>query len=211
MVKIIRGNAMANTNDRNKRHIILASASPRRQKILKQAGLKFKVIKSNLNEEIIIRKLKNLDYKSLVKVLALSKAVSVLEKADLQKNAVVASFDTMVIFKGKIIGKPKNNKDALKKLSFLSNSTHLVITGFAVIDLKKKLIFNDFEITKVRMKKLKKDEIIKYIKTGEPAGKAGAYAIQGQGRKFVKSISGDYLNVVGLPLNKFLLIIDHIA
>ncbi len=202
---------MANTNNKIKRQIILASASPRRQTILKQAGLKFRVVKSNLNEEAIIRKLKNFDYKNLAKVLALSKAISVLKKVDLQENAIIASFDTMVICKGKIIGKPKNNKDAFKKLLFLGNSTHLVITGVAVIDLKKKIIVSDFEVTKVRMKNLKKGEIVKYIKTGEPIGKAGAYAIQGHGRKFVKSISGDYLNVVGLPLNKFLLIIDFIA
>lgn len=199
---------MANTNIRNK-YIILASASPQRKKILKQAGIRFKIVKSNLNENLLIKKLPKLDYRNLAEVLALSKAISIL-KHSLYKNEIVVGFDTLVVCKNKIIGKPKNKKDALNKLLFLSNTTHSVITGIAIVAIYKKTILTDYETTKVKMKKIKEDEAIKYIRTREPMDKAGGYAIQGKGEKFIKSITGDYLNVVGLPLDKFLLMLSSL-
>ena len=200
---------------RKNRNIILASASKRRKKILKQAGIKFKAIKSNLNEDLLIKKIKKSSPDKLVKILSLAKAVSVLRACHgkLYEDKIIAAFDTIIICKNKIIGKPKNKKDALKTLLFLSNKEHKVYTGMTIINIRRSLrpqaptpiITTDCEITKVKMKKISRQEAVNYIKTGEPMDKAGAYAIQGKGRKFIKSICGDYLNVVGLPLKRFLL------
>ena len=181
---------------------ILASSSPRRIKLFKLAKLNFKAIKSNVNEDLLVKKYKKSNYADLVKILSLAKAISVLPK--LKGNEIVCAFDTIVVCNKKIIRKPKNKKDALKKLLFLSNKQHDVITGIALINLKKKNIIVDFEITKVVMKKISRNDALKYIKTKEPLDKAGAYAIQGRGKKFVKRIRGDYFNVIGLPLKRFL-------
>ena len=199
---------MVNAN--TKRELILASASRRRQRILQNSGFKFKVLKSNLKEDNLMKEFKKLSPKNLVQILAFSKAFSVYLShiTKLQGNEIIAGFDTIVVCKDKIIGKPKNKKDALKKLLLLSNKTHKVLTGVCLIDLKKEKIIMDFELTKVSMKKITKKEAIAYINTKEPMDKAGAYAIQGKGKKFVKRISGDYFNVVGLPIKKFLRMIS---
>lgn len=191
--------------------IILASSSFRRKKLLKLIGLKFRAIGSNINEDFIIKKFQQKGFKNLVKILSLTKAISVVETCcsmSLKGNEIIAGFDTIVVCKNKIISKPKSKKDALRKLLFLSGREHKVLTGIALIDLKKKKIIVDYEVTKVRMRKILKKEALSYVKTKEPLDKAGAYAIQGKGSKFVKSISGDYFNVVGLPLNKFLLMLE---
>ena len=192
----------------NKRKIILASSSPRRRHLLKQAGLKFRAVNTKIKEDYLIKKFKKKGLKNLVKILSLAKAKSIVGRTGrlpLQGDEIVIGFDTVVVCKNKIISKPKNKKDALKKLLYLSNKQHKVLTGIAIIDLKKKRIITDCEITKVQMKKITRKDAIDYINTKEPFDKAGGYAIQGKGRKFVKGISGDYFNVVGLPLNKFFL------
>jgi len=196
-----------------KRRIILASGSPRRQKLLKLLGLKFKVAKSNLNEEVLTKKLAGSKPKNLVKLLSLSKAISILDpnyKMAIKGDEIIAGFDTIVVCKNKIIGKPKNKTDALKKLLFLSNKQHKVLTGITILDLKKKLIVVDYDVTSVTMKKISNQEAKDYVKSREPLDKAGGYAIQGKGKKFIKSISGDYFNVVGLPINKFLLMLRSV-
>ncbi len=199
---------MANAN--TKRALILASTSRRRQRILQNLGFKFKILKSNLKEDNLIQEFKKLSAKNLVQILALSKALSVYFSniRKLNGNEIIAGFDTIVVCKDKIIGKPKNKNDAFKKLLFLSNNTHKVLTGVCLIDLKKDKIIIDFESTEISMKKITKKEAISYINTKEPMDKAGAYAIQGKGKKFVKRISGDYFNVVGLPINKFHLMLE---
>ena len=194
--------------EKNKRKIILASASPRRIKLLKQIGLKFKIVTPALNESLIIRKFKKSTAKKLVKLLSLGKALWVCLNKSLRGNEIIVGFDTIIECEKKIIGKPKNIKDALKILLFLSNKKHKVYTGIGVIDLKRKIIISDSEVTKVFMKKISTQEAKAYIKTKEPLDKAGAYAIQGRGKKFIKKISGDYFNVVGLPLKRFLSIMS---
>lgn len=190
--------------------IILASGSPRRQKILKQAGLKFKVVKSTLDENSLISKLKKISHIKLAKVLALAK-VEICCSMSLHGKEIICGFDTIVVCKNKIIGKPKNKKDALRKLLFLSNKTHKVITGMAIADLKKQKVLTGHEITKVSMKKISKKEGLNYVNSNEGLDKAGSYAIQGKGKKLIKHISGDYLNVVGLPLKKFLYLLLTIS
>ncbi len=192
------------------RKIILASGSPRRKKILKDAGIRFRVINTNLNENLLIKKLKVLDSKKLVKILSLLKCMGACHHMYLHGDEIITGFDTMVVCKNKIIGKPKNKKDALNKLLFLSKKKHLVITGMCIIDLKNKLVILDSCTTQVHMNNISKKEALEYIETKEPLDKAGAYAIQGKGKKFIKRIDGDYFNVVGLPVNQFIRIISKL-
>jgi septum formation protein len=102
-----------------------------------------------------------------------------------------------------VIGKPKNKKDAEKILKFLSGRSHSVYTGFSVFNTNTGKLITDYEKTSVSFRKLRSDEIIKYIQTGSPMDKAGAYGIQDDfGAVFVEKINGCYNNVVGLPLTK---------
>lgn len=187
-----------------KRKLVLASTSRRRRKILKDHGINFLPAKSNLDEEKLIKKFKKLPKEELVGLLALSKAISVFVERKANLSEIIVGFDTIVVCKNKIIGKPKNKKDALSKLLFLSNKSHHVYTGIGLIDQKNKILLTDFEVTNINMKKISKKEAISYINTNEPMDKAGAYAIQGKGKRFIKSIKGDFFNVVGLPISKFL-------
>ncbi len=176
--------------------IILASKSPRRRKLLKQIGLKFKSFSVDLHEEILdgehpIQTVKRL---SLHKLEAASKKI---------KDGIVITADTIVVLDKEIIGKPKNEKDAFKILSKLSGRTHEVYTGFAILNMRTKQKIVSYEKTKVTFRKLTKTEILDYIKTGSPMDKAGAYGIQDDfGAVFVEKIDGCYYNVVGLPIQK---------
>ena len=190
-----------------KRKLVLASTSKRRKKILRDHGIDFISVKSNLDEEKLIKKFKTLKKGELAGLLALSKAVSAFidrQSNVNEPNELIVGFDTIVVCKNKIIGKPKNKKDALSKLMLLSNKTHYVYTGIGIIDSKSKVLLTDYEMTTVKMKKILKVQALSYINTKEPMDKAGAYAIQGKGKRFVKSIKGDFYNVVGLPISKFL-------
>ena len=173
------------------KEIILASASPRRKQILKKSGLKFKVVKSNFKEYVDPR----LKPHELVKKLSLEKAKSVYKK---YKESIIIAADTIVVRRGKILGKPKNENEAAEMLKFLSNKRHLVITGFTIIDRNN--IITKSEETKVRMRKINNEEIDAYIQTKEPFDKAGAYAIQGMAKKFIEKIEGDFSNAIGLPI-----------
>lgn len=176
--------------------IYLASKSPRRRKLLKQLGIKFKSFSVDLHEEI-------LDGEhpiKTVKRLALHKSDEAALKI---KNGILITADTIVVLGEGIIGKPKNKKDAFIILSKLSGKTHKVFTGFAVLNLDSKEKIVGYEQTDVTFRKLTQKEIRDYIKTGSPMDKAGAYGIQDDfGAVFVKRIDGCYYNVVGLPLAK---------
>ena len=176
--------------------IYLASKSPRRRKLLKQLGIKFKSFSVNLDEEI-------LDGEhpiQTVKRLAMHKSDEAESKI---KSGIVITADTIVVLKKEIIGKPKDKKDAFEILSKLSGKTHTVFTGFVVKNLNTQKKIIGFEQTDVTFRKLTPKEIRDYIKTGSPMDKAGAYGIQDDfGAVFVKRIDGCYYNVVGLPLAK---------
>jgi len=173
--------------------IILASSSPRRKEILKKAGVKFKVVKSSFEEYVDPK----LTPHELAKKLSLEKAKAVYRN---YKDSIIIAADTIVACDGKILGKPRDEKEAFEMLAFLSNKSHLIITSFTIIssDLKKPITKS--EQTKVYMRKIAKKEIESYIKTGEPIDKAGAYAIQGIAKKFIKKVKGDFSNAVGLPI-----------
>ncbi|KAF0152076.1 MAG: septum formation protein [Ignavibacteria bacterium] len=176
--------------------IFLASKSPRRRKLLKQIGLKFKSFSVNLNEEI----LEGEHPVQTVKRLAQHKLKEAENKI---KDAIIITADTIVVLNQEIIGKPKDEKDAAKILNKLSGKTHQVYTGFAILNQKTNKKIVSYEKTFVTFRKLTKSEILEYIKTGSPMDKAGAYGIQDDfGAVFVEKINGCYYNVVGLPIQK---------
>ena len=180
-------------NKKNTRHnVILASMSPRRIGLLKQWGLRFKVVPSMIKEKTNYIKPAN-----IVKDLAYQKAYSVAKD---NINSIVIGADTIVVINGKITGKPKNRKDSARILKELNGNLHKVYTGVAVINLKKQKIFMDYELSYVKMRKLSKVEISVF--SGKHMDKAGAYAVQEQEDAFVEYIKGDYYNVVGLPYLK---------
>ena len=176
--------------------IYLASKSPRRQKLLKQLNLKFKVISVDIDETIK----KGESPVKAVKRLSIEK----MEQAKKQvKSGIIITADTIVVLNKEIINKPSDEKDAEKILKKLSGKTHIVYTGFCISNLKKEKTITDYEKTLVTFRELNKGEILDYIKTGSPMDKAGAYGIQDDfGAVFIKKINGCYYNVVGLPLTK---------
>jgi len=174
--------------------IILASASPRRQELLKQVGCDFTVIISDIIED----NNQNLDPGQLAMSLASEKAFSVSSKVN--RDDVVIGADTIVVLDGQVYGKPMDKKDAKQILMKLSGKEHQVITGIAITRAEE--IWTDYVSTTVRIASITDQQIDNYIATGEPMDKAGAYAIQGIGALIVEEIKGCYTNVVGLPLNR---------
>ena len=173
--------------------IILASASPRRSELMTLAGFRFDVICADIDEIVPEKALPQ----EVVMSLALQKAQAVAK--DHRKSAVVGS-DTVVALDGKILGKPRSESEAAEMLRSLSGRIHKVFTGVAVVgDGKEKSFFDE---TDVEFYPLGEDEIKKYVATGEPMDKAGAYGIQGKGSVLVKKINGDFFNVMGLPIAK---------
>ena len=177
----------------NSKILILASQSPRRKYLLKQAGLQFKVIPSQVDESTVPMT----SPESYVKIRAEQKARDIARQYP--DNYVIGA-DTIVLMDGTILGKPRSRDEARQMLARLSGKTHQVLTGFAVCCATKSYSYSDTIKTDVRFKNLTPEEIEWYIHTSEPFDKAGAYAIQGLGTFLVKSIKGSYTNVVGLPV-----------
>jgi septum formation protein len=177
------------------RKLILASASPRRKKLLNQLGLRFTIIPSKINEE----EYSNLPPIRMVKELAMAKAKAV---GKLVEDTVIIAGDTIVLNDGDVLGKPKDKEDAAIMLKKLSGKSHTVLSGLAVLSTSNNKIIVEYDRTEVLMSEITDDEIKKYINTGEPIGKAGSYAIQGLGGIFVEKIDGSYFTVMGLPIHK---------
>lgn len=176
-----------------KKRLILASNSSRRIVLLKSLGYNFDIIPHNIEERISCDVLPM----ELVRNIALLKACDVARRVD---NAVIISADTIVVHKKGILGKPKDITDAKRILSLLRDSEHDVISGVCVMEMPSEKKTLRVERTHIKMINIKDEEIEKYILTGEPMDKAGAYAIQGEGGKFIEKIDGSYSNAVGLPL-----------
>jgi septum formation protein len=179
------------------RKIILASASPRRARLLGQIGLKFIVDGSSVPEETE-------GYASpreIVTGLAGRKAAEVALRHD---EGLVVGADTIVVLDGNVLGKPADPEDASRMLRLLSGRTHDVHTGFCIIEKPGGRTVSDAEVTKVTFRELADDEIGEYVRSGSPMDKAGAYGIQDDyGAIFVERIEGCFYNVVGFPLTKF--------
>lgn len=181
---------------RNSLPIILASASPRRKKLLEQINLKFKTVSVDLDE----RQLPNEKPLRMVKRLAEEKLQLALQKI---QNGIIITADTIVVLDGKIIGKPKDEIDAVKILKKLSGRKHTVYTGFALFNTSTNKKIISYEKTFVQFRKLTNEEISLYVGSGSPMDKAGAYGIQDDfGAVFIQAINGCYYNVVGLPLSR---------
>jgi septum formation protein len=172
--------------------IVLASTSPRRISLLSQIGMDFSVA-APLDDEASV----NPDPKGRVMENALAKARSVLGIG----VGLVVGADTVVYIDGMILGKPSSEEEARVMLETLSGRVHTVFTGLAVVDAGSGRMEVGCEETRVQMMELSDEEVGRYVKTGEPMGKAGAYAIQGLGAVFVESVDGCFHNVVGLPLS----------
>jgi septum formation protein len=175
------------------RKIILASKSPRRKQLLENIGLKFNVVPSNINEALVLIS----SPKKYAETLSLLKAKKVAEKFN---DAIIIGADSIVIFKGEIIGKPISLKNAKEILRKLSGQKHMVITGFTVLDSRTNKSKTSSVLSYVTFKRLSEEEINNYVKTGKLTDKAGAYAVQEKAAAFIEKIEGDFFNVVGLPI-----------
>lgn len=174
--------------------LILASGSPRRQELLRQIGLSFTVVPSQVQEN-----LPSGEPAHLVESLALAKAGEVAGRL---RSGLVLGADTVVALDGAILGKPSGPAEAAAMLSRLSGKHHDVYTGLALVHAASGHRMVEHEHTVVRFRKLLDSEIAAYVQSGEPLDKAGAYGIQGLAAVFVSGITGCYFNVVGLPLSR---------
>ena len=178
--------------------IILASASPRRRELLLQIGLQFEVIESACEEKI-----ESILPQEVVCELSRQKAMDVWERLK-DEDAVVIGSDTVVAFDGRILGKPKDEAEACSMLRMLAGGTHQVYTGVTICytaeGRPQSRTFH--EKTEVTFYFMSEKEIMEYVATGDPLDKAGAYGIQGRCAAHIKGISGDYNNVVGLPIGR---------
>lgn len=192
-----------------KSRLILASGSPRRKELLEQIGADFEILPAK-GEEVITSDIPS----QVVMELSAQKAEEVAGRYEKElvvekvcwedrKTVVILGADTVVAYENKILGKPKDEADAVRILQMLAGNTHSVFTGVTLLieqagKREKKTFFAE---TKVTMYPMSKEEIEAYVATGEPMDKAGAYGIQGKCAAYIERIEGDYNNVVGLPVS----------
>lgn len=174
------------------KQIILASSSPRRREILTKTGLKFRVVTSRYEEDMTLA----MSPVKLPQFLAEGKAREVAER---YPEAIVIGSDTIVAFGKEVLGKPKNKVDARRMLRSMSGKVAKVVTGYSIINWQKGQILTEACIGKVYFRKYNNQEIEDYIKTGEPMGRAGAFAVQEKGAALIEKTTGDFLSIVGLP------------
>ena len=182
---------MFHINDKNA--LVLASESTRRVDILRTLGVSFSIMPPGIDE----RRRPYESPKEYVLRIAYEKARKV---GDLFPDKWIIGADTVVVHKGKVLGKPKTDEDAIAMLKRLRANWHKVFTGYCILNASKQIVYQDVAETKVFIKDLTDDEIAKYVGTSEPFDKAGSYAVQGRGGYMVKEIKGSYTNVVGLPI-----------
>lgn len=184
--------------------IYLASRSPRRRELLTQIGVHFDMLlfrqPPRQDPEVDETELPGEAPEAYVQRVALAKAEHGLRQLGMRRLPVhpVLSADTTLDFQGSIIGKPRNEADACDILSRLSGGTHRVLTSVAVGDARR--VEQILSISEVRFRALDADEIARYVRSGEPMDKAGAYGIQGKAAMFVEEIRGSHSGIVGLPL-----------
>lgn len=182
--------------------IILGSASPRRRELMAQIGLEFEVVVSKKEEHY-----ESTIPEEIVKELALMKAENVTSELEAKrqlKDMVIIGADTIVVLDDQILGKPRDEEEAFEMLTNLQGRAHQVFTGTSILsydETGERLVQNQASETKVYVHEMNRDEILSYIKSGEPMDKAGAYGIQGAFAAYIDRIEGDYYNVVGLPVS----------
>ncbi len=173
--------------------LILASASPRRQELLRNAGIPFTVQSASIDETPLAGEAP----RECAERLAREKALAVFQS---NPQHFVLGADTIVVVDDVILGKPRDAEDAVRMLRLLSGRTHMVITGVCVVGPVVSSVRTASETTLVTFCELSDDEIRFYVATGEPMDKAGAYAIQGMASRWIPRVEGDYSNGVGLPV-----------
>lgn len=173
--------------------LILASASPRRQALLRLVAIRFEIIPSQADERFLHGEAPE----EHVIRLARAKAMEIAEQ---HRDRWVLAADTVVEINGKVLGKPRNHREAEEMLQNLSHREHRVLTGYCILRFPYLEKREGKVISRVKFKALSPEEIRWYLETGEPFDKAGAYAIQGRAAFMVKEVHGSYTNVVGLPL-----------
>ena len=181
--------------------LILASSSPRRKELLEQVGLKFEIFSPDIDEAVLL----NEQIEDYVQRLAVHKAQAVLSQ---YPDATVIAADTSLVLNHQIIGKPESKQHAFEIWTALSDQKHDVLSGVCVAtaqQLKKTVVR-----TRVEFQHLSHQMMEAYWATGEPIGKAGGYAIQGQAAQFIPRIEGSYSNVVGLPLHETMLLLKQV-
>ncbi|OFV83893.1 MAG: septum formation protein Maf [Acidobacteria bacterium RIFCSPHIGHO2_01_FULL_67_28] len=178
------------------KRLILASASPRRRELLRQAGFTFEVVAPEVDETYPGGE----DPAAFAERLALAKAAQIAQRFTAKDDVVVLGADTVVVADGEVLGKPVSADDARAMLRKLSGIAHRVITGVALAAPGAARRAVGHEVTRVFFRPLTEEEITAYVATGEPLDKAGAYAAQGRAARFVTRVEGCYFNVVGLPV-----------
>ena len=171
--------------------LVLASSSPRRRELLAQAGYTFEVYPAHIDET----RCADEDPSAYVARLALEKARAIHAQ---HPDAIVLGADTTVVLNGEVLNKPQDREDAARMLRALSNNTHQVHTGIAVVTSSTQR--THVETTNVIFAPIPEDELAKYLATGDSLDKAGAYGIQGYAARWIPRIEGDYFNVMGLPV-----------
>lgn len=172
--------------------LILASASPRREELLRRAGLQFKILPARIDETYLAGETP----RAHVRRLSRDKASAIAAK---HPRALVLGADTIVVIDDLVLGKPRDKKQAREMLTRLSGRRHIVFTGFTIVHpsgtCKTRVVQSS-----VYFKAISREEMEWYINGNEPYDKAGGYAVQGRGASFIKAIRGSYTNVIGLPL-----------
>ena len=179
--------------------LVLASASPRRKEILETLGVDFTVVTADADEACDLAspgaRVEEISKRKCLATQALLEA-----RGELTENTVILASDTLVTLAGIFLGKPHDRADALRMLSLLSGRGHTVASGIAL--WYRGECVTAHELTTVHFAPMTSAEMERYADTGEPMGKAGAYAIQGKAARYITGIEGDYFNVVGLPVRK---------
>ena len=177
------------------KRVILASGSPRRFELLSSFIEEFEVIPSSYEEDMTLE----MSPSELVQFLSKGKARDIASK----EKGIILGADTIVVLRdNKVLGKPKTEEEAKKMLRTISGDFHYVLTGFTIIDSENNKEITDFSSSKIFFRELSDEEIEEYVASGEPMDKAGAYAIQGLGGKFIPKYEGPYTGIIGLPLEK---------
>jgi len=175
--------------------LILASRSPRRKDLLSLLGIPFQVVPSSFEDSSVT----DVAPHEMVVRYALEKTLDVATR---NKNSWVLGADTVVVHKGRVLGKPENREEALHMLLSLSGHTHCVFTGVCLYHVASGYKQTCHEVTEVSFREFSTQEASAYVRTGEPLDKAGAYGAQGRGSALINNVRGSYTSVVGLPLSK---------
>lgn len=175
------------------KNVILASSSPRRRELLAEAGVEFEIIAPHVDETADL----SLSPEENARAIAELKARAI---SAIRRDKLVIAADTMVVLDGEMIGKPVDEADAIMMLSRLSGRRHKVVTGVAMAHGERGVWWSGVETSYTLFRAIPQDDIVAYVKTGEPMDKAGAYAVQGRAGEWIEGFEGSVSNIIGLPM-----------